>query len=313
MGTFVEGDGNWARRHPVHLEQVILHAWAFPANRAALTRLCTERFTAPSGGIVTVTPLLDGVLFVHADIGFVRSEDPTTAGEPQPGDATKGFFKEQDVGFFVPVTIQHGAQSWVGALVPYLWVDNVIGVLSGREVYGFPKELGKITLDAQKNCTVNAHAVPQYAVQHQIVTHDVVKLTTPLPPGTVPIQGNLTAVALAIAQAVVTALKGPPGSAGSFTNVPLLFLKQFRGATNAYDACHQCIVSAKAAINPLRRADVLVGIFSLAVPKFDSLKIADTLGLLNPPGGFVALNTVAGFRIELDFRLPLGSELWTRP
>ena len=52
---------------------------------------------------------------------------------------------ERDVGFFVPAMVTAGDSRSFANLIPYLYVNNMAGMLMGRELFGFPKLLGTST------------------------------------------------------------------------------------------------------------------------------------------------------------------------
>lgn len=313
MARYVELDGDWARRQPVKLEQVSMYVFALGADKNALQVVCDTMIEGPSGSAVTAEPVFPGVIVVCAEIAKVRSDDPE--------DRAKGFLVERDVGIFIPVKVEQGGKHWHAAIIPYLFVDNMAGVVGGREIYGFPKELARITIDrAALTFEAESQVLAQYSYTEQARDELVFKVE---PIGPVVRGGLPKTVANAMAMVsttVLTALGTNPQTVlgvpivPGFDRIPLVFLKQFRDAANATVACHQSLVGAEAPIDTLRSGDILVGAFKITLPRYDSLRIADKLGLLAAvPGNPPQFLTLAGFALDLDCRVSLGKTLWVAP
>jgi hypothetical protein len=311
MEHYVECDGEWARRQPVSLEHVRMYVFPLPAHQGVLDLLCDRRFNdRPTGGRVRVTPLLPAVLLVCADIGMAHSDDPE--------DAPKGWLTERDAGFFVPVSLEVDGASRVGALVPYLFVDNMAGVLGGREIYGFPKELGQIAFDPRSLAfEVQSLVLPVYSPRQRAVQRPVISVSAPGPDLRLPLPADVLQATGRIVEKIHEVLHldapAPAGTHPGFAEVPLLFLKQFRDAARAGEACYQGLVQANASIGTVRGGEILVGDFEVSLPPYASLRIAEVLGLARLVPLVQHFTAPVGFALDLDFRLPVGDVLWSVP
>jgi hypothetical protein len=112
-----------------------------------------------------------------------------------------------------------------------------------------------------------------------------------------------------IVQEILTALGMPSSTPTSFSQIPMAFLKEFRSAANRNDACHKSVVKADASIDAFHGGAILRDDFKLKLPRYDSIHIADTLGL----GAGEVFKPVAAVSAKIDFSLPFGKILWTAP
>src|SRR5262249_29404306 len=63
-----------------------------------------------------------------------------------------GWMHEIDVAFWVPVVaFNGGAIESIAWFLPYVFVNNGWAMATGREIYGFPKELGSFVLPKDKD------------------------------------------------------------------------------------------------------------------------------------------------------------------
>jgi hypothetical protein len=233
-------------------------------------------------------------------------------------DSTKGHMTERDVGFFVPVRFTDRAGNTATAmLLPYLYVDNLPAVVIGREIFGFAKVLGDIQIVHDPPfAEVISTALPVFNPANPVQDLRIVRLRSTSPivlnacvPGTI---AQLTLQALT----PVLTLLGLPAPAAGFTQVPMVFLKQFRDVTLSGQACFQSVTRAKAQIVSLASVCLLQGTFEVDLPPYASVDIARKLGLWpgpGPPPGPGPYYPLAGVSAELYFRLPPGVNEWTAP
>jgi hypothetical protein len=93
-----------------------------------------------------------------------------------PVDAAKGFFGETELN----VTLLLAAGKMIGPIfvphrlvwhMPYLWLDSSEAMIAGRDVYGFPKKYGKVTMPLAEGqpavFNVAAEVLPNFSPQTQ--------------------------------------------------------------------------------------------------------------------------------------------------
>ena len=110
--------------------------WGFlaEADRDRLDALCRRVFAEPSGGEVDLRPLGRHVLVTLGRIERIVSE---VAPFDRMGSSPEG-----QAAVWVPVL----RDEELLLFTPYMWVDNPISLVSGREMYGFAKAFGWMEL-----------------------------------------------------------------------------------------------------------------------------------------------------------------------
>jgi hypothetical protein len=306
MAQYVERDGDWVLRPPGRLDQVDMHLFVLKAGAAELEALCRRFIDTPSGGAVKATPVFPAapfVLLTCADIAKGYSQDPD--------DETRGWMRERDVGFFVPVTLTWGNNKRVANLLPYLYVDNFPAVLIGREVFGFPKVLADIEFGASPwRCTVMSTVSAAPNPSQEAVDDTILSVNHHLSFPSLPLSGKLDEAVKVIVSAVRVALGLPGTPADAFATIPMAFLKQFRDAVVRTQACHQSVVLAEAGIDAFRGGKLwtVLGPYSVTIRAHHSVDIAKHLGLVGTGPTYYPLVSV---RAAIDFELPFGTTLWT--
>jgi uncharacterized protein with NAD-binding domain and iron-sulfur cluster len=304
--VYVDRDGDWVLRHPVRLESTVMHGFVLPADGATLAQLCARYVDGPSGGRVRAAPLLPFfpcVVLVTADIGRVRSGDPR--------DGAKGYLVERDVAFFVPVRLDAADGARPACLVPYVFVDNAAGMVAGREIFGFWKDLARIrTTTDPPAVDVVAQVLPAYAPSQPTRRRRVLSVAPSGPALGVVLPGGAVEVTAALVRAALAAVAGAPADLAAapgrdgFVDVPLVFLKQFRDVAVPAAACHQSLVEAVATIDRIASAAIVGADFDVRLRPAASLDIGRTLGLGPRP------RTLLAFRADVEFTIPLGRVLW---
>jgi hypothetical protein len=87
-------------------------------------------------------------------------------------------------------------------------------------------------------------------------------------------------------------------------HIPMVFLKQFRDATNSSGACYQAIVEANATINAFGGAGISRSGWTLELPAYASVNVAKYL--LATPIQRIDWK----FQMSLSFSCDLGTEVW---
>jgi hypothetical protein len=131
--AYVDTPVDWIRPHPLRFTGATLRIFSIQLEQRAAQDLCDRLFRGPSGGAVAVEPLLGRALVVFAEIAEGRSV-------PELGD---GFLTEREFTIFLPVRVR-GADFSIGVVVPFSIVSDPVGVIAGRELFGFPKLVGAV-------------------------------------------------------------------------------------------------------------------------------------------------------------------------
>ena len=132
LPTYVERGGELVARHPSRALDVRLYGFPVVADVERLDELCRRTFNEPSGFDENWRALGPSVLLTFVDIPTLESTDRL--------DRRLGSLHEQEAAIWVPVEDVNRARS--GWTIPYMFVDSHMPMVSGRETYGFAKQLG---------------------------------------------------------------------------------------------------------------------------------------------------------------------------
>lgn len=261
-------------------------------------------FNTPSGGAVDFQVALPLVM-----LSFQHFADLGSLGPP---DSLKGGFAYNEATFWLPVTNKKQPGLLPSYFVPYIFADNHYAIAAGREVYGYAKALGQITMPQAPGDALNFNltteviekfsptALGQWATLVEI-THDTPK------PQPEPLWEKLEHAAEHIAEQVVDKVVG---DAIEFVvsdlfqpKVEMVFLKQFRDVADGANACYQSIVKGAGAITDFQGGAPLGDDFQVTINSYDSHPISADLGL-------EASSTAFGFYMDFSFNILNGEEIW---
>jgi hypothetical protein len=178
-------------------------------------------------------------------------------------------------------------------MVPYMFVDNPMSLLNGREVYGYQKSMSKFNGPPWNNPNVVVQAFGgDFARNNTAEWTDVVDVSSA---GAVPLGELPVTEATELVTQLVVSLneQGPadhllnPATAVAFVQALLgsevrqVFLKQFRVAEASEEACYQHILEASV---DFEHSEVrhLPGAWHVVVPSPNSHPIAADLGIASP-------------------------------
>jgi uncharacterized protein with NAD-binding domain and iron-sulfur cluster len=283
LPTYIDRPDEMAIRAPYAMRGVSLDAWMLAADREKTQGLVDRYLNAVGGDDVRVQVLAPWVMVVAAHTASVSSLDPA--------HARRGGMSETDVAVWVPVRWTCDGATTHGWYLPWVFVDSGPAMASGREIYGFPKNVARVDTarDARgltgltMSCPV-MHATGVGAIAREASVLDVTR-TGPAP----------SRLALEM-----------PRAPWSASRVPMLFLKQIRDAVEPRRACYQSLVEADARATAVRRWRVSRDPWTLRWTHHASHPIAAELGL---DAESVAL---ASFEASFDFVMEPGRVLVER-
>lgn len=121
---------------PFLAEHARIYGFVLPADRDVLAELCERHFDNPSGGQVRCEPLFGCVLLTFTHIARLHAEEPPYRNV--------GWASETEATFWILAPRMHGflPVRWT-FFAPYIFVDLPWAIGQGREIYGFPKEVGR--------------------------------------------------------------------------------------------------------------------------------------------------------------------------
>jgi hypothetical protein len=250
------------------------------------------------------------ILSKYVFLAIVAAAD---TGSVTPPFCDQGVMTETDIGFWIPVTDTERAFSvfWYPA---YLFVDNWLAVVGGREVWGFPKSWATVAAaqgDPRDGAiAVSTLAVKSYAPNARAAMAEIFRLTPgpSVSPGGNAVEGESLADAIArllagelfvelieVMVRLLTAGAALPGA-------PMIMLKQVRDVVSPTTASYRSVLTADAAITALHGSPSLKGEHCLTLNDFASQPIAADLGLR------IGEQTLPfALCVALDFTMGLGT------
>ena len=288
-----------------------LASFACEGDEAAIQDLIERTLNAATSPGRFQTLLGPGVLLAALTADAIGSTTPPFSGW--------GTISETDVGFWLLVTDTTIPLSYYWFPV-YLYVDNWIALVGGREVWGFPKVLATIAAPDGVSggpIGVTALALKTLDPGTKAAPGEIFSITPEAPAQAAKTHaGGAGLVGLLLERAADPALPGwtgpllaslaaafDPIASGSASQGAMIFLKQFRDMSSPTAASYRSVVTAKAVVSGLPRGfGFLTGGYTLSLADYASQPIAADLGL--PLGGQPLFPLIWA---EMDFVMELGA------
>jgi hypothetical protein len=312
---YVPWGGAQTYPQPLELRGTLFRGYVLEADPAALRALCDRYLNGPARGAREYHPLLPRVMLGVAAIERIACTD-------LPPDR-QFWLPEVDVAFWVPVVGGHRrgpvfVAEDVAWFLPYLVVNHPWAYVSGRELYGFPKEYGTIVASRDMAdpgpITVDTWVVPEFGPDAEVEVGRLIEVERVGGDGPASAWGDWKEALGDLARAVVgsegiVTLPGPGVAVEAFEllvrhEMPLVFLKQFRHIADGRLACYQAVAEAPARVTKFRGGGWLPGEHRVRVTPYASHRIAEDLGLAGPQS-----TAVAAWYLDFDFVLENGREV----
>jgi hypothetical protein len=314
---YIARGGDLVMAPPLELNDAIMYSFLVGAELAALQSICDLQLNAVCGPDIIYKPLAPFAAIVCADI--------TDSFSTVPPDSEKGWMSERDFGVWIPVvqgTMKNGTWSAgrIGWYLPYVFVDNVAAMVTGREVFGFFKQTATLMMppapDAPGAFSVDALVIAQYSPESQAQVLRLMTMTSTQPVPAPP--GSWAGDVKRAFEDVWPKIKGMIGDVRGLPiplwdllknaledlvtgDVPMVFLKQFRDATDPTKACYQAVIEA-----PAHLVKFHDGWFThphdITIVPVDSHPIAAECGL-----GKGTLRAELGFWCRMNFLMKTGT------
>jgi len=258
-------------------------------------------------------------LKVISDHVMLACADLTNVYPTPPEYRKKGFIKELDICFWIPVgrvTVEDGKERvheifWY---CDYIWVDSPITMVAGRDIYGYPKTMGIFDFpdaSAPDHFSLKVNSFKDYAPETEALWNKVLSVDN-LTPGGGPVSrwtsyvdalkgiwdvldDGLFHPDLHATEQMLSLLLKP--------ELPQIFLKQFPDAS-AEKAVYQSLVSLPAVIDRFEAGGLLSGEYQLTLEQVDGIPLVEDLGLKIGPQALTL-----GIWMDYDFTLPVGKVL----
>jgi hypothetical protein len=308
--SFIPRGGEYSFPPPYRAENVQYYAWILDADLGALQDMCDRYLNAPLGGKRRYTPVGPFVMMVALKLDHLRSLTP-------PYDAM-GMFVEKEMAVWVMIIDE--VEKRMFWFIPYMWVDNGYAMVNGRELFGFPKQLGTFdipaTADKADLLTMETLVFKKFSPDTYATTIKLISIAR-----TTEIQHEFTPGAIANDFGAMTKellrLLGDEmsllGNAKTLIremddlvhlNMPMVFIKEFRDATNTTGACFQSVVELVPNATKVHGWGLLPNVYAIDIELCDSHPIRTDCGL-TPTG---PIKSKLGFWLNFDMDIPLGTE-----
>ncbi|GAB4539425.1 MAG: hypothetical protein Fur002_04550 [Anaerolineales bacterium] len=289
-------------RAPYAQRSANLAAFLFAAELPALSAWCDSALNVSDAFAYRYVPASSSVMLVYADM-LVSSRDER--------DAQVGLIPESEIGFWVLTLAQRKTRrgyipSHFAWALPYVFVNEGSALISGREVFGFNKQLARIEQPARLQKpefsaetmgfkTFGAESVAQYEtlLRARPFASSLDEQPAQFREAQSLFMDDLFRRARAGLDGTLTRL----ASRLLNDSIPLVFLKQFRDAADSSLACLQQLVEVRLTVERFRAGGMLLKPYLLNLPPLASHPLAQTLGLQENQGSKI------GVWLQLDFLL----------
>jgi Acetoacetate decarboxylase (ADC) len=257
-----------------------MNLFGIATNMAAVQKLVDALLNPAGGGHVRYAPALPVAIFSFSD-----SPECTSLADPI------GFISGREAMILVPLW-EYLTGRPVPRLVfwaPYIFIDYTIGLVTGREVWGWPKVLARIGVaidgrGADFSCQTTIFPVltpstpAQDAVLYRVVKAQAGAVAPPWTSAAEAALGALEGLLGGLAEDVLRTLALQP-------QIECVVLKQFRTSDDPKVCCYQAIVNSPIALTGFRGGGPLFDRFTVEITSCESHAIVcDLLGKAPNPG-----------------------------
>ena len=323
LPAYVEHGGEIACRHPADADNSRMYGFVLDASRERLDEWCERCFNAPTRGEEQWRAISEQVLLNFVDI--------PTMGSTDTGDLVLGVTNEQEAAIWFPV--YEPRRHMLAWAIPYMFVNSGMALAGGREVYGFPKQLGRLQIprddQAPAELRLDTVTFERYGPSSEDDRYPVVTVARAGDRPPLDRAGSLDAVIRALGGVAEPRLAehDPIGRLGDLVragtreledvvphllfffhlleqHTPMLLLKQFRDAHVPGAACYQALVHVDMSVKTFRSGGLLPDDYQVTIHPLDGEPISRELGVAASSTPRMA------FWLDFDFDVPLGTILW---
>jgi hypothetical protein len=296
------GHGGIELSQPFTFTDVTAYGFVVDASQSAMQALTDELLGPATQGKVKYTVVSSAALVTFFDAARCLS-DPDVVG----------FLPSRECGFWAPLLETWPGGEFPDRLVlwsPYVFINNDVGLASGREIWGWPKALATIVVatdapqaPAQFTATptiIRTFGANQPAEKALLVTVAGTRPIGAIPSGAAGLLQVASELFGDLAALFVAAFLIKPG-------LPVIALKQFRDSADSTRACFQAIVNSPCRLTTIRGGSLLADNFTLSVTTCASHQIIlDMFGITPNPGSTSLPVRVAG-TLGFDMAADVGS------
>lgn len=244
-----------------------------------------------------------------------------------PADAAHGSFCEYELNVAFLLAVEEKRRlGWRPArlawFLPYLWLDSNNAMIAGRDIYGFPKQYGTLTMPLAEGEKAEFTAVSE--VLHKYAPTEraaILPIATARRTDAPTLQferpfGELVSAAETFVKEALRITEPFLFIGASLADltakhlINLAFLRQLPRIEDSTRAAFQSITESSTLLRAFRAGGFLSGDYELEIPHHDSVPWAQEIGIA-PNAADVTVKARAGFHLDIDFEFSAGREIWT--
>lgn len=140
---YIYPGGSMMMHAPFEQQNSMMFGFFIKGDIQKLQRVCYQQLNAVAQGRFRFEPLTNYVMLTFTKINKDYSM--------HPADRAKGWGQEIDTSIWVPVgqyKIENNQKTLLKIhwIMPYIWVDHPMTIINGREIFGYPKYLGRFEM-----------------------------------------------------------------------------------------------------------------------------------------------------------------------
>jgi hypothetical protein len=297
--NYIEYGGDITVQPPFQLNRPSMYCFWFQSDCNKLQKILDTRLNFTGNGKRYV-PFTPSIMIIFADAPHAYSAS----------DQSQGYITMNESVFWILTVEQEKVDGeWKNKrlvwFIPYIFVDNPVELVAGREVAGFPKALAEIIIPKNhhhaNSFAINVPSYAKFGANTEFMVNRLLSIENQTPETDFKTDfknidkakgkiksflASFKTVGFGTCNNVITDTGGTFKLFENFTSnmlstqMPAVFLKQFRSASNDGKACYQAIVESAFSINGFHGASVLkASNYTLNINHLDSFPVAKELGL----------------------------------
>lgn len=317
---------------PYDIKGTNLYGFVLESSLHQLQKLCDKYLNNIASGQVEYRPATNYLILTFGTIDSLASREKP--------DRDRGYIDEQEVVIWVLTMVgkQCGPVFKIDRFawfVPYIFVSNSPALVSGREVYGIPKEIGGFQIPPinqfQKPFSLHTYTWKTLTAQTEAKWEQLIRVSSK----NVESESQLPKTWASYSEAVTNITQllfendgiieipglGLPLNLLNYllnAEIPVVMLKQFRDEENGKQACYQAIVEIPMKVSRFHAGrllsfDSLGSQFDVTFYDFASHPIVKELGLYKgslQPEQSVNIQPKLAFWLNFDFTVENGTTVW---
>ena len=326
--NYITYGGDITMQPPFQLDRPSMYSFWLKSDCSKLQKILDTRLNFTNNDKRYV-PFTSSVMLIFAETPHAYSGS----------DREEGFITMNEAVFWIlAVEQEKEGDKWKSKrlvwFIPYIFVDNPVELIAGREVAGYPKALGQIIMPKDHHYTnsfvINPSSFAKFGINSEFMVNRLLSIDNQSPQTNFEKEfrtmteakkalksslGNfrnfLSGTGLGICNEAINGIGDAVRLFESFISdiltaeMPAVFLKQFRSASNDGKACYQAIIESAFTVNGFHGARLLkASDYTLTINDLDSFPIAKELGLVTGQQPSHAL------WLNLSFANTSGKEIW---